>query len=346
MLQTQFWDTDPTVGPVDSWTIHGLWPDHCDGGFDRYCDSTRKYSNISLILVDAGRKDLLDYMSVYWKDFRGDDNDLYSHEWSKHGTCISTLEPACYPDYIPQQDVVDYFDKTIELFEELHSYKILANAGIVPSHTKTYSLAEIKSALMKVHGADVTVRCRHGALNEIWYHFNVAGSLQTGDFIPSNPDGPKSNCPVSGIFYKPKQSRPEPSKTTNIPPVDPTATGSPSGRKGLLKVSTQGQRRGCIISRGKWYASGTCATFKAKDISDGTVTLKSSKGQCAFEKGVLGCGPHITDPVDFSIENGKLAHRGNTTFFADSAPKGLVQKKIFASRDEHPIELEIYWHEL
>lgn len=25
LLQTQFWDTDPTVGPVDSWTLHGLW---------------------------------------------------------------------------------------------------------------------------------------------------------------------------------------------------------------------------------------------------------------------------------------------------------------------------------
>ena len=25
LLQTQFWDTDPSTGPSDSWTIHGLW---------------------------------------------------------------------------------------------------------------------------------------------------------------------------------------------------------------------------------------------------------------------------------------------------------------------------------
>jgi hypothetical protein len=25
MLQTQFWDTNPPVGPSDSWTVHGLW---------------------------------------------------------------------------------------------------------------------------------------------------------------------------------------------------------------------------------------------------------------------------------------------------------------------------------
>ncbi len=25
LLQTQFWDTNPSTGPSDSWTIHGLW---------------------------------------------------------------------------------------------------------------------------------------------------------------------------------------------------------------------------------------------------------------------------------------------------------------------------------
>lgn len=25
VLQTQFWDTDPSTGPANSWTIHGLW---------------------------------------------------------------------------------------------------------------------------------------------------------------------------------------------------------------------------------------------------------------------------------------------------------------------------------
>lgn len=25
MLQTQFWDVDPALGPEDAWTIHGLW---------------------------------------------------------------------------------------------------------------------------------------------------------------------------------------------------------------------------------------------------------------------------------------------------------------------------------
>jgi len=37
VLQTQFWDTftgleqEGQILPKDSWTIHGLWPDNCDG---------------------------------------------------------------------------------------------------------------------------------------------------------------------------------------------------------------------------------------------------------------------------------------------------------------------------
>ena len=101
-----------------------LRPDHCAGGFDQFCDSKRRYSNISLILVDSGRGDLLEYMSEYWKDFRGDDSNLWQHEWNKHGTCVSTLETHCYDDYLPQQEVVDYFDKTVEVFRELPSHEV------------------------------------------------------------------------------------------------------------------------------------------------------------------------------------------------------------------------------
>ncbi|KAH2828439.1 hypothetical protein KXW08_004447 [Aspergillus fumigatus] len=342
MLQTQFWDADPAVGPVDSWTIHGLWPDFCDGGFDQYCDSKRRYSNISLILVDSGRADLLEYMSDFWKDFRGDDEDLWEHEWNKHGTCISTLETTCYADYYPQQEVVDYFNKTVEIFQKLPTYQTLANAGIVPSHTETYTLDEIQAALAKAHAAPVTIRCRNRALNEVWYHFNIAGSLQTGTFVPSEPDGLKTNCPATGIHYIPKKHR-EPSRTTDTP-SQPTTTGTPFKGRGNLIVSSMGGRRGCIISRGKWFASGTCATFKAK-ATDDTFTLQSSKGICAFEGDAFSCGPHVTAPEEFSVQDGKLSYRGNTTFFADKAPKGRTQSTIFASQDEHLIDLAITWKE-
>lgn len=62
LLQTQFWDYSPPTGPTNSWTIHGLWPDHCDGTYDANCDATRAYTNITQILQAAGATDLLSYM--------------------------------------------------------------------------------------------------------------------------------------------------------------------------------------------------------------------------------------------------------------------------------------------
>ncbi|KAL3453761.1 ribonuclease T2-like protein [Aspergillus insuetus] len=345
MLQTQFWDADPAIGPESSWTIHGLWPDHCNGGFDQFCDSRRRYSNISLILVDAGRRDLLDQMSTYWKDYKGDDPNLWEHEWNKHGTCVSTLETHCYSDYYPQQEVVDYFDKTVELFHDLPTFETLSNAGIVPSYDQTYTRGEIEDALSKTHGATVTVRCRSHRLQEVWYFFNVEGPLQTGRFVPSEPDGQTSNCPSSGIFYQPKTSNknPDHKPTTTRRPHEPTGTGSPFIGRGNLVVSSMGHQRGCIIGRGTWYSSGTCATFKGTKISDGTFTLETRKGGCAFQDDVFTCGSQVSNPVEFSIEDGKLSFKGNTTFFADKAPKGNVQSDIFASEGDHPIELSIGW---
>ncbi|KAJ5174407.1 Ribonuclease [Penicillium canariense] len=342
MLQTQFWDVDPALGPDDSWTIHGLWPDHCNGGFDQFCDSKRKYSNISLILIDSGRGDLLEYMSEFWKDFRGDDAHLWEHEWEKHGTCVSTLETHCYEDYIPQQEVVDYFSKSVEVFKQVPSYEFLQAAGILPSHTQTYELADIEDALERGHGAPVTVHCRYGSLSEIWYHFNIAGSLQSGKFVSASPDGQSSNCPRNGIHYPPKRSQPEPTRTTTHG-VEPTVTGIPFSGGGNLMVSTLNQKRGCIISYGTWYASGSCASFRAQKVSDDTFTLESRKGFCAIKGDALSCGIHVNTPSKFTVKDDRLSYLGNTTFYADKAPKGQVQSTIFASQEDHPIELEITW---
>jgi ribonuclease T2 len=83
----------------------------------------------------------------------------------------------------------------------------------------------------------------------------------------------------------------------------------------------------------------------ANKVSDDTFTLQSSKGICAFEGDAFSCGPHVTAPEEFSVQDGKLSYRGNTTFFADKAPKGRTQSTIFASQDEHPIDLAITWKE-
>ncbi|KAJ5578741.1 Ribonuclease T2 [Penicillium hispanicum] len=206
LLQTQFWDTDPATGPSDSWTIHGLWPDNCDGTYQSSCDSSREYSNITDILQAQDRTDLLSYMKQYWVDIDGDDESFWSHEWSKHGTCINTIDPSCYTDYSEQEEVGDFFQKVVDLFKTLDTYKALSKAGITPDDSKTYSLSDIESALSDLHdGKQAYVGCEDGKLNQVWYFFNVAGNAIDGQY-EATATLSKTSCPSSGIKYVPKSS--------------------------------------------------------------------------------------------------------------------------------------------
>lgn len=126
-------------------------------------------------------------MNIYWKDVNGNDESFWEHEWGKHGTCISTFDTNCYTGYQAGEEVVDYFNKTVQTFQTLNTYQFLAAAGIVPSSTTTYSLAAINAALAKPRGVNAIVRCASGVLDEAWYFYDVYGSVQTGSLSPQNP---------------------------------------------------------------------------------------------------------------------------------------------------------------
>lgn len=250
LLQTQFWDTGPSVGPSDSWTLHGLWPDLCDGSYPSYCHSAPAYGNVSAIIAAADEKKkekkkrepsgnlevkgnkqgiaegeeegegqgqganegeyggLLADMQKYWLPNYGSAEHFWTHEWRKHGTCINTLAPSCYaPDsYTPGDELVAYFARAVALFKELDTYAALAARGIVPSWTRSYSRAEIEDALRDLTGREPVLGCRGRRLNQAWYSFNVKGSLQDGEFVPSEPVGKfgRGGCPEQGIKYLPK----------------------------------------------------------------------------------------------------------------------------------------------
>ncbi|KAG9237207.1 ribonuclease T2-like protein [Amylocarpus encephaloides] len=204
LLLTQFWDTNPTVGPVDSWTLHGLWPDHCDGSYPTFCNSAPRSYAITSVLSSRA-PDLLKYMETYWQPNAGTLEHFWEHEWNKHGTCINTLSSKCYDDSFTEGDeIVDFFTRAVALFKTLDSYKALEAAGIVPSTYQTYTRDEILAALMEVTGSEVILGCRGNRLDQAWYSFNVQGSLQSGDFVPTDPAGKGLRCPASGIRYLPK----------------------------------------------------------------------------------------------------------------------------------------------
>jgi len=205
LLQTQFWDTNPSTGPSNSWTIHGLWPDNCDGTFQQNCDPSRDYTDISTLLSDQGAGDTLNYMQTYWVDINGHDESFWEHEWSKHGTCMSTLEPSCLPSGSPTgAEAVAFFETVVKVFKTLPTYDWLANQGITPSTSQTYKLSTLTSALQTASGGFIPqLGCTHGTLNSISWYFNLQGSIIDGTFVPIDAPS-KGSCPSSGIKYSPK----------------------------------------------------------------------------------------------------------------------------------------------
>ena len=229
VLQTQFWDTNPATGPANSWTIHGLWPDFCDGTFPQYCDESRQYTNISCILGSYGKTDLLNYMYSYWQDDEGQDESFWEHEFGKHGTCYSTLKPSCYTDYTPQEEVVDFFQQVVDLFKGLNTYEFLNNASIVPSATKNYTNAEVMAALRAARGVNATIECSDGQLDQVYYTFNVRGSIADGTFVAAEPVGEGNGCPDTFQYLPKDLSSAKPTnKTEQCNNTNNSAKGSSS----------------------------------------------------------------------------------------------------------------------
>ncbi|KAI1625544.1 ribonuclease T2 [Exophiala viscosa] len=395
-LQTQFWDTAPALGPNTSWTIHGLWPDLCAGGFDQFCDDARSHEDIRAVLQSINptiTRDLLAYMDAYWLSLDGRDNHLWSHEWNKHGTCISTLDPGCYADENPDLAVLDYFVHATSLFQTLDTFSVLAEAGILPSDHERYSLSELEEAVeFSPHGYPVTFRCHSGELNEVWYHFSVKGSLRNNYddgthqvsspflnattvnqiFVPTDPDGAKSNCPARGIRYLPKSKspgggKPRPSPTRTTTSATSTPTSPPFTGKGNLVVhvidddlSNDAERsastqKGCLIRLGYWYLSGTCATFKAQaDVVDPghspLFSLSSSYSPCFINPGTgrFECTKATAVQSIFSSDSHDptvLSYHNSTIFYADHVPQRFDKVDIYADDGDgtRNVQLEINW---
>ncbi|KAJ4164598.1 hypothetical protein LMH87_006266 [Akanthomyces muscarius] len=196
VLQTQFWDVytgfegEGQILPQKSWTIHGLWPDFCNGSYTQYCDLNRQYDpkpspntttgtpggtpvppyqgeSIDKWFAPYGKSDLLAWMNKYWIA-QGDRNwVLWAHEYSKHATCFSTFQTECFgPKASKYDDLFEFFETVISYYKDLPTWHWLADAGIKPSNTTGYTLSNIQTALKKGYGKVPYLGCGGPKYNE------------------------------------------------------------------------------------------------------------------------------------------------------------------------------------
>lgn len=225
-----------TVGPIDTWMIHGLWGNYCNGmstishqrasensthsnppgSYPSDCDAVREVKDVPDVMRMFHQNFLLNYMQINWANIpsitgvNGSSADLWAHEWNKHGTCMSTLHPLCYYDhgkdvYRDHAEVVDYFQATIRLQKQYMTFDWLKECSIVPSSNAVYDLKAIEGCLGMKSGYKPRVGCNEdGLLNEIWYSMFWEGSLRSGTRVGTDSRA-ESNCPKEGIRYLPKE---------------------------------------------------------------------------------------------------------------------------------------------
>ncbi|KAH8835468.1 ribonuclease T2 [Flagelloscypha sp. PMI_526] len=238
VLATQFWSTwtglerEHQLLPKNSWTIHGLWPDNCDGSFEQYCDLSRQYDpkpspaafpngtvipawtgpTIDTVIENFGRSDLLDFMNKYWINQKDPNTYLWAHEFSKHATCTSTFDTTCYGgSYKKDQEVIDYFDATIRAYHQYPTYNLLAAFGIVPSNKTTYTLSQFQNAVKSQIGVVPYFGCSTNGtvLTEVWYFSHVYGTEQYGAYKTLDSTSTSSCSSTASIWYYERTPRSE-----------------------------------------------------------------------------------------------------------------------------------------
>ncbi|KJZ79938.1 hypothetical protein HIM_00652 [Hirsutella minnesotensis 3608] len=180
LVATQFWslytgrEHEGQVYPKNSWTIHGLWPDFCNGSYTQYCDLSRQYDPrpdntprgtpvppykgepIDRWFAASGKRDLLAYMNRHWIAQRDRNWVLWAHEFSKHATCFSTFQTECYgPKAAEHADLFDFFETVVRFQRALPTFRWLAEASIRPSNRTAYTLADVQRALTRGFGLGV-----------------------------------------------------------------------------------------------------------------------------------------------------------------------------------------------
>lgn len=212
VLQTQLWQTYTgfesagQINPKDSWTIHGLWPDFCNGSYTQYCDLSRQYdplpspntttgtpsgtpvlpwkgTAIGEFLKPFGKLDLLAFMNKYWIAQNQPNSDFWGHEFSKHATCFSSFDTECYgPQYRVHEEVVAFFETVVSYYQNLPTWGWLRAQDIKPSNSTGYSLSKIQGALTEGFGKKPYVSCSGPAYNTT---AKGKGSLDNGKTVLS-----------------------------------------------------------------------------------------------------------------------------------------------------------------
>lgn len=118
------------------WTVHGLW------GPENDCTVYEQFTTSNLDI----RK-----MNQLWPSCVRSNEDFWTHEWEKHGTCFRYHQQL--------NSVEQYFSKALRLTEQANVYGALSSADITPNTNRPVRQAAFITAIQKAHGARPRLNC-------------------------------------------------------------------------------------------------------------------------------------------------------------------------------------------
>jgi hypothetical protein len=153
LLLVREWPGTMTPGAlpsyVDTFTLHGLWPNRNDGSYPQCCNNSYPFSYAQILPI-------IDDVRRVWYDTLHDNlngTSFWEHEWSKHGTCAIS-------DGSIGSTEREYFQTCVNLHDQMTEVEWLSEAGIVPADpsSKMYDQNDFRDALSKGLGQEILIK--------------------------------------------------------------------------------------------------------------------------------------------------------------------------------------------
>ncbi|KAN0031617.1 hypothetical protein ACTFIV_005482 [Dictyostelium citrinum] len=135
----------------EAFTIHGLWPENQDGSYPSFC------SGPSFNVKDI--ENLENQLNIDWISLTEANEDFWSSEFSKHGTCAIESDSLVNGTY-------SYFQAGVDLYQKLNLTQALETENIYPS-SKYISASKIVSAVQNQFGGKPGMQCDDSKISTI-----------------------------------------------------------------------------------------------------------------------------------------------------------------------------------
>lgn len=179
--------------PNNIWTVHGIWPTKLGTVGPGFCDNYNPF--------DAnGLKKIENELDYYWTPIhvQGPKTHFWSHEWTKHGTCATSISQL--------STQAKYFSQGLEWAKNYNMYNILGAAGIAPGHE--YTVQNIRNGIKSVLNKNPQILCytnkkRQTSLLEVRLCFDKSLTLVDcdGTAVGKGSGNLLTNCRSNWVLY-------------------------------------------------------------------------------------------------------------------------------------------------